>query len=141
MMEIINEQIIAGAKRIIDDVQIIEQDLEWLANDMRCIPEEHLDMHARDFVHKLLAISKIKIERAWEIKNNTMLYRVKLPNTEDILFKQENENGDDFYFFDRESMEHHECVDKFTEDEIKENFRWAWDLGFVENIKKQEWRD
>lgn len=64
-MEITNEQIMAGAKRIIDDVPIVEEDVEWLKNDMRYMPAEHLDMYARDLTHKLLAISKIKIERAW----------------------------------------------------------------------------
>lgn len=65
-MEITNEQIIAVAKRIIDNVPIIEEDVEWLKNDMRYMPAEHLDMQARDYIHKLLAISKIKIERSWE---------------------------------------------------------------------------
>lgn len=65
-MEITNEQIMAGAKRLIDNMQIIEEDVEWLKNDMRYMPAEHLDMQARDYIHKLLAISKIKIERSWE---------------------------------------------------------------------------
>lgn len=61
-----NEQIIAGAKRIIDDVPIIDEDVEWLKNDMRYMLEEHLDMHAREITHRLLAISKLKMERVWE---------------------------------------------------------------------------
>lgn len=64
--KITNEQIMAGAKRIIDDVPIVEEDVEWLKKDMRHMPAEHLDMYAREFVHKLLAISKLKIERAWD---------------------------------------------------------------------------
>lgn len=64
-MEITNEHIIANSKRIMSEIEFVEDDVNWLANDMRHIPEEHLDMHARDLTHKLLAISKIKIERAW----------------------------------------------------------------------------
>lgn len=65
-MEITNEQIIANSKRIMSEIEFVEDDVNWLANDMRYIPEEHLDMYARDFVHKLFAISKIKIEKVWD---------------------------------------------------------------------------
>lgn len=65
-MEITNEQIKTKAKRIIDDVEMFEDDLEHLKHDMRYMPNERLNVYENDLAHKLFAISKLKIERAWE---------------------------------------------------------------------------
>lgn len=65
-MKITNEQMIARTKRIVDEVPIIDEDVDWLAQDIKFMPDEHLDIFARELVHKLHAISKTKLERVWE---------------------------------------------------------------------------
>lgn len=59
-------------------------------------------------------------------------YVVKIPNTNSVLHRFKN---DVVYMFDDEEIINDDCVTEFTEHEIKEHFNWAWELGFVEEVK------
>ncbi|MBS4762129.1 hypothetical protein KG089_05270 [Carnobacteriaceae bacterium zg-ZUI252] len=65
MKQITNEQIIAGTKRIVDDVPIIKEDVDYLANTIRYTPNEYLEHRQRELVHELHAISVVKLLKVW----------------------------------------------------------------------------
>lgn len=63
--KITNEQIIAGAKRIIDETAVNMEMVDFMISDDYI----GIDMYKDFIVHKLLAIAKKDIERAWDNEN------------------------------------------------------------------------
>ncbi|MBS4769649.1 hypothetical protein KG090_00540 [Carnobacteriaceae bacterium zg-ZUI240] len=66
MKQITNEQIIACTKRIVDDVPIIKEDVDYLSSTIRYTPNEYLEHRQRELVHELHAISVVRLLNAWD---------------------------------------------------------------------------